>query len=92
MKSKFLLLILLVAMTALIIASSVQAAPLTFTVNSAADPGTGGCDATECTLREAIFASNTNSGFTDTIVFNISITSGPGPHTISLGSSLPTIY
>ena len=42
----------------------------TFTVNSTNDPGTGGCNATECTLREAITAANTASG-ADTINFNI---------------------
>ena len=58
-----------------------------YTVNSTADPGVGGCDATECTLREAINAAN-SSGGTDTINFNIP---GPGPHTISPTSALPTI-
>src|SRR5947209_11464220 len=53
-------------------------ASTTFTVNSAADPGTGVCDAVECTLREAITAANTHAG-TDTIAFNIP---GAGPHTI----------
>ena len=33
-------------------------AGITFTVNSTADPGTGGCDLTECTLREAITGAN----------------------------------
>jgi CSLREA domain-containing protein len=33
-----------------------------FTVNSTADPGTGGCDITECTLREAIDAANSAAG------------------------------
>ncbi|KPK47635.1 MAG: hypothetical protein AMJ77_02510 [Dehalococcoidia bacterium SM23_28_2] len=59
----------------------------TFTVNSTADPGDGTCDATECTLREAIAAANASAG-TDTIEFNIA---GAGPHTISPGSALPTI-
>jgi CSLREA domain-containing protein len=59
----------------------------TFTVNSTADPGTGVCDATECTLREAIIAANQNFG-ADIIAFNIS---GNGPHTISPTSVLPTI-
>jgi CSLREA domain-containing protein len=31
---------------------------ITLTVNSTADPGTGGCNSTECTLREAINVSN----------------------------------
>src|SRR5437667_1889846 len=59
----------------------------TFTVNSAADPGTGVCDAVECTLREAITAANAHAG-TDTIVFNIP---GAGPHTIRPTSNLPSI-
>ena len=55
-------------------------APMTFTVNSTSDPGEGGCDEPECTLREAILAANANAG-TDTINFNI-----PGPvHTIRPG-------
>ena len=45
-------------------------ADLTFTVNSTGDPGTGGCNATECTLREAIDVTNRVSG-ADTIRFDI---------------------
>ena len=45
----------------------------TFTVNSNADPGTGACDAAECTLREAVAAANANAG-TDTIAFDPSVT------------------
>jgi CSLREA domain-containing protein len=45
-------------------------AATTFTVNSTADPGTSGCDATECTLREAIVAANSAAG-DDTITFAI---------------------
>jgi hypothetical protein len=41
----------------------------TFTVNSTKHPGTGGCDAKECTLKEAIDAANTN-GQSDTIGFS----------------------
>ena len=55
-----------------------HANPTTYTVNSTADPGDGVCDATECTLSEAIDAANGNPG-TDTIAFNIP---GEGPHTI----------
>jgi CSLREA domain-containing protein len=40
-----------------------QTAPQTFQVNSTADPGVGGCNAIECTLREAV---NT-AGSSDTI-------------------------
>src|SRR5687768_14245848 len=49
-------------------------APMTFTVNSNADPGNGTCDSGECTLREAISAANLNLGL-DTIAF--SIATGP---------------
>jgi hypothetical protein len=46
------------------------------TVNSTADPGAGGCNSTEYTLREAITASN-GLPTTDTINFNIP--DGPAP-------------
>lgn len=58
-----------------------------YTVNTVADPGTGTCDATECTLREAIRAANLSAG-ADTIQFNVP---GTGPHTIQPRSALPTI-
>ena len=83
-----LLLTALVAPTVLFIRPSTRAtAGTTFTVNSTADPGDGTCDATECTLREAIAAANANAG-TDTIVFTIP---GTGRHTIKPASALPTI-
>jgi CSLREA domain-containing protein len=82
-----LLLIALASGVVLLARPSAEASPATFTVNSTADPGDGTCDGTECTLREAIAAANTNAG-TDTIEFNIP---GVGPHTISPGSALPTI-
>ena len=66
---------------------SAQAVPTTFTVNSKADPGNGVCNATQCTLREAIVAANANPG-ADTIAFKIP---GDGPHTIFLASGLPNI-
>ncbi len=61
-----------------------------FTVNSTADPGFGACDATECTLREAIIAANQtpNVDQPDEIHFAIP---GAGLHTIALASSLPEI-
>src|SRR5215217_4195974 len=73
-----------------LLASVAQAAPSTFIVNSTADPGTGVCDATECTLREAINAANANNNPTekDLIKFNFS---GTGVHTISPTSPLPQI-
>jgi CSLREA domain-containing protein len=67
--------------------TTAQAAATTFIVNSTNDVDDGTCDATHCSLREAINAANANSG-TDTIAFNIS---GAGPHTIQPASALPTI-
>lgn len=52
-------------------------------VNSTADPGTGVCDATECTLREAITAAEANPGAD---VINVAVIG-----TVALSSSLPTI-
>lgn len=67
---------------------------MTFIVNSADDPGTGNCDAEECTLREAILAANSNHNgnvlgitYMDYIDFKI----GSGPKTINLQSPLPSI-
>ena len=74
----------------------VQAQATTFTVNSTADLGDGACDATECTLREAINAANANAG-ADTIAFNIPAATDAGCDaatgvcTIQPGSALPTI-
>ena len=47
---------LLAVFAGLFLTASAQAA--IYTVNSTADNGTGGCDAAECTLREAIAAAN----------------------------------
>jgi uncharacterized repeat protein (TIGR01451 family)/CSLREA domain-containing protein len=61
----------------------------TLTVNTTVDPGYGTCDAYECTLREAIVASNASESVADTIGFDIP---GPGPHLIQLSDSdLPPI-
>ena len=57
------------------------AGPRTLTVSNTNDAGGG-------SLRQAILDANSNSGFTDTIAFNIS---GPGTHTIAVNSSLPVI-
>ena len=59
---------------------------VTFTVNSLADTDDGACDATNCTLREAINAANSSAG-ADTIDF----ASFGGSPTIALTSALPTI-
>ena len=75
------LLVVTVAVTLLALVASqgvVQAVATTFTVNSANDADDATCDATHCSLREAINAANANAG-TDTIAFNIP---GDGPHTI----------
>ena len=61
-------------------------ADLTFTVNSTGDAGSGGCNRTECTLREAIALANRVEG-ADTINFNIP--GGEGVKTISSTSDLP---
>jgi trimeric autotransporter adhesin len=72
----------------LLFASQGQAA--TFIVNAITDPVaplTVGCDATECTLREAITAANASAG-ADQIDFNIA---GAGEQMIALTSALPAI-
>ncbi len=59
-----------------------QSAPLAvFSVTTTADSGAG-------SLRQAIADSNASVGVADTITFSIT---GPGPHTITLGSALPAI-
>ena len=62
------------------------AAARSFTVNSTADPGHGGCKRSECTLREAIAAANHRPG-TDVVRFRI----GHGHKTIEPVHSLPAI-
>ena len=54
-----------------------------YTVNSTADPGDGICNATNCTLREAITAAMVSAG-TDTITFSVD-------GVILLNSTLPSI-
>ena len=75
------------ALSTLLAIATAPAIAATFTVNSTADPGTGGCAGAECTLREAIAAANATSA-ADTIAFAIP---GAGPHVISIGTGLPTI-
>lgn len=75
---KFAVLLVLVAAVVGLFPQTAHAA--TFTVNSTADPGAGGCTPPECTLREAIIEANSNPNNADTINFNIP---GPGPHTIT---------
>jgi len=66
----------------------------TYTVNSTADPGVGTCNATECTLREAITQANGDGDVTN-IAFNIPAGGGYNPSTgvwtIQLTSALPAL-
>jgi CSLREA domain-containing protein len=86
---------LLAAVTTLLVGLMLAPMPahaITLTVNSTADPGTDGCNSTECTLREAINVSN---GLSTTETINFNIPDGPAPglevKTISPSSSLPLI-
>ncbi len=63
-----------------------HAAAATFVVNAADDVNDGSCDATHCSLREAMLAAQTAGPHV--IVFNIS---GAGVHTITATSTLPSI-
>jgi CSLREA domain-containing protein len=74
-------------MSTMLAAGKPAQAGITFTVNSTGDAGTGGCNSTECTLREAIAVTNRVSG-ADTIRFNIP---GSGVKTIKPTSELPAI-
>lgn len=80
---------LLAAFMAVSLLAAKPAHAATFTVNSTADPGNGTCNASECTLREAITASNSNNNdpVVDTIDFDIG--GGTGVKTIQLNSELP---
>ena len=71
----------------MIAAKPAHAAGTTFTVNSTNDRGDGTCNASECTLREAIDTANANPG-ADVINFDIP---GSGVHTIKPSSPLPDI-
>nr|MBX2873057.1 CSLREA domain-containing protein [Saprospiraceae bacterium] len=62
-------------------------AQTTWVVNTVDDNDDGTCDATHCSLREAIDASNTNAG-ADIIAFNIG---GTGPFVIEPITPLPTL-
>ena len=64
------------------------AAAILITVNSAADPGNGVCNAAECTLREALNSAIPDGEFSMIVQFGIP---GAGPHTIALTSPLPTL-
>ena len=51
------------------LAAASPAAALLLTVNSAADPGDGVCNAAQCTLREALSTPLPPDDFSITIVF-----------------------
>ncbi|MEJ2320738.1 MAG: CSLREA domain-containing protein, partial [Gemmatimonadales bacterium] len=61
-------------------------AQTTLTVNTSNDLDDGVCDASHCSLREAISAANNAGG--GLIAFDIP---GPGPHTIKPSSELPAL-
>ena len=66
---------LIAALSLVLLAGVLLAGPAhaeTFTVNSTNHPGSGVCNATECTLKEAINRANTN-GVSDTIGFASSL-------------------
>ena len=71
----------------LLLAARPAHAATTFIVTNTADPGNGICDASGCTLREAIDAANDTPG-KDTINFNIG---GGGVMTIKPKTELPEI-
>jgi CSLREA domain-containing protein len=71
----------------LLVVTSALSAQTTFTVNATDDANDGTCDATHCSLREAITAANQIEG-EKLIAFDIA---GPAPHTIRPTSGLPSI-
>jgi CSLREA domain-containing protein len=85
----FALALLSTAIWVAVLGGSSGAAAMTFTVNTTDDTVNGACDATHCSLREAILAANNAPGTeADTIAFDIP---GDGPHVIAPTSALPTI-
>ena len=74
-------------LAALLLTPAALAAPTTFTVTSTNDVNDGVCNATHCSLREAINAANANDG-KDRIVFNLT---GTPPFTIAPTTPLPLI-
>ena len=88
---KFLLLSVIAAFVAALLAGgSDPAHAANFTVNSVADTDDGTCDASSCTLREAINAANAAAGF-DTILFDPTVFPAGSPATIAVTSALPGI-
>ena len=79
------------ALVVLVGAAAPAAHAATFTVNTTADTVVGVCDASHCSLREAIAAAAANgTGTPDTIAFNIAVP-GQGVATITLTSALPNV-
>src|SRR5438477_327715 len=72
--------------TAVVVPATGAEATVAVVVNSIADPGSGGCDATECTLREAITTTNAAAG--GTITFALP---GVAPYVIAPATALPNI-
>ncbi len=70
-----------------LLAVSTLTAQTTFTVNTTDDVDDGVCDATHCSLREAISAASGSAG-DKVIAFAIT---GAGPHTIQPASQLPAL-
>ncbi len=76
---------LLVGVGVVVPAGVAMAASAVFTVNVADDADDGSCDASHCSLREAVNAANASAG-ADTIAFALT-----GTTTISPTASLPTV-
>ncbi|MFL6036908.1 MAG: NosD domain-containing protein [Gaiellaceae bacterium] len=79
--------LLVIALLVVVLSAAPGALAASFTVNSASDTDNGTCDASDCTLREAIEAANGNLG-ADTIDFGIGV---GGSYTIMPFSALPII-
>lgn len=69
------------------LALAAPAAATTFTVNTTSDTTDGTCDATHCSLREALLLAQ--AGGPHTIAFDIP---GPGVKTITAATCLPGIF
>lgn len=76
------------AALAAVLAAAPAASAATYQVNSVADTNDGVCDLADCTLRDAIQASNGSVGEADVISFDIA---GAPPYTFNVASSLPAL-
>ncbi|HYU57124.1 MAG TPA: sulfatase-like hydrolase/transferase, partial [Actinomycetota bacterium] len=88
MRRRVLLTAAAIAVVASLLSPAARATPVTISVNSTADPGTGTCDQTECTLREAITQANNTPSTAETIAFSIG---GAAPYVIAVGTPLPQL-